>query len=120
MTKTRKLLEVEMLLLMKMCSIKKKMQTLQMQINSQSRLEEISKSDVLNKRQNTKVEPESESGSEPKQIVESITPEILVKRYSRTILASQKYSPPLHYLLLTDACEPKHFTKAMQGDESIK
>ena len=39
-------------------------------------LEEISESDVANKRQNTEVEPESEPesefGSEPEQIVESL------------------------------------------------
>jgi len=43
-------------------------------------LEEISESDVVNRRQNIEVEPESEleseSGSEPKQIVESVTPEL--------------------------------------------
>ena len=41
-------------------------------------LEEVSESDVANRRQNTEVEPESkpesEFGSEPKQIVESVTP----------------------------------------------
>jgi len=37
MTKTRKLSEVEMLLLMKICSIRTRLENLQMQINSQSR-----------------------------------------------------------------------------------
>ena len=87
-------------------------------------LEEISESDVANRRQNTEVEPESEPesefGSEPEQIVESVTPELLTRRSSRTIVAPQRYSPSLHYLLLTDAGELEHFAEAMQGSESIK
>jgi len=82
-------------------------------------LEEISESDVANRRQNTEVKPESESGSEPEQIVESVTPELPTRRSSRTIVAPQRYSPSLHYLLLTDAGESEHFAEAMQGDESI-
>ena len=83
-------------------------------------LEEISESDVVSKWQNTEVEPESESGSTPKQIADSITLEILIRRSSKTIVAPQKYSPSLHYLMLTDAGKPEHFAEAMQGDESIK
>ena len=87
-------------------------------------LEEISESDVVNRRQNTEVELESEleseSGSELEQIVESVTPELSTRRSSRTIVAPQRYSPSLHYLLLTDAGKLEHFVEAMQGDESIK
>ena len=87
-------------------------------------LEEVSESDVVNRRQNTEVEPESEPESEfesePEQIVESVTPELPTRRSSRTIVAPQRYSPSLHYLLLTDAGEPEHFAEAMQGGESIK
>ena len=79
-------------------------------------LEEISESDVSNRRQNTEVEPESE----PEQIVELVTPELPTRRSSRTIVAPQRYSPSLHYLLLTDAGKLEHFVEAMQGDESIK
>jgi len=60
-------------------------------------LEEISKSDVVKRRQNREVEPESEFGSEPEQIVESVTPELQTRRSSRTIVAPQRYSPSLHY-----------------------
>ena len=49
-----------------------------------------------------------------------VTPELPTRRSSRTIVAPQRYSPSLHYLLLIDAGEPEHFTKAMQGDKSIK
>ena len=83
-------------------------------------LEEISESDVVNRRQNTKVEPESEYGSEPKQIVESVTPELPTRRSTRTIVAPQRYSPSLPYLLLIDVGEPDHFVEAMHGDEFIK
>ncbi|PNX56913.1 retrovirus-related Pol polyprotein from transposon TNT 1-94, partial [Trifolium pratense] len=31
-----------------------------------------------------------------------------------------RYSPSLHYLLLTDAGEPECFSEAMQGNDSIK
>ena len=72
-------------------------------------LEEISESDVSNRRQNTEVEPESE----PEQIVELVTPELPTRRSSRTIVAPQRYSPSLHYLLLIDAGEPEHFVEAM-------
>jgi len=90
-----------------------------MQINKseQVSLEEISESDAVNRRQNTEVKPESEPetefGSELEQIVESITPDLPTKRSSRTIVAPQRYSPSLHYLLLTNAGEPEHFAKAM-------
>ena len=57
-------------------------------------LEEISESDVVNKRQNTEVELESEleseSGSEPEQIVELVTPELPTRRSNRTIIAPQR------------------------------
>ena len=46
-------------------------------------LEEISESDVVNRRQNTKVEFESK----PEQIVETTTLEVLIRRSSNTIVA---------------------------------
>jgi len=85
-------------------------------------LEEISESDVVNRRKNIEVESlklESKLGSELEQIVQSVTPEILIRRSSRKIVAPQRYSP-LHYLLLTDVGEPMHFVETMQGDEYIK
>ena len=85
-------------------------------------LEEILESDVVNRRKNIEVESlklESKLGSELEQIVQSVTPEILIRRSSRKIVAPQRYSP-LHYLLLTDVGEPMHFVETMQGDEYIK
>jgi len=62
------------------------------------------------------MEPESE----PEQIVETTTPEVLIRRSSRIIVAPQMYSPSLYYLLLSDTGESEHFAKAMQRDECIK
>ncbi|CAJ2648559.1 unnamed protein product [Trifolium pratense] len=72
-------------------------------------LEEISESDTAIKSQNTGIEVESES--------EPSTPP---RRSSRTSVPPDRYSPSLHYLLLTDAGEPECFSEAMQGNDSIK
>jgi len=69
-------------------------------------LQEISKSDVVNRRQNIEIEFVPERESKPEQIVESATRQILIRRSSRTIIAPQRYSPSLHYLLLIDVGEP--------------
>jgi len=45
-------------------------------------LEEISESDVVNRRRNRETEPESEPNSEPEQIIETTTPEVLIRRSS--------------------------------------
>ncbi|KAK7307279.1 hypothetical protein VNO77_40196 [Canavalia gladiata] len=52
--------------------------------------------------------------------VEQVTPEQVLKRSSRTIRAPDKYSPSLHYLLLTDEGEPESFDEALQVEDSIK
>ena len=39
---------------------------------------------------------------------------------SRTIRAPDRYSPSLHYLLLTDEGEPESFDEALQVEDSIK
>ena len=44
----------------------------------------------------------------------------MLRRSSRTIKATDRYSPSLHYLLLTDEGEPESFDEALQVEDSIK
>ena len=44
----------------------------------------------------------------------------MVRRSSRTIREPDRYSPLLHYLLLTDEGEPESFDEALQVEDSIK
>ena len=84
-------------------------------------LEEISEDDVTSQREDTNVEPSNEEAeSEPGPTTVLETPMIELRRSSRVSVAPQRYSPTLHYLLLTDAGEPESLVEAMQGDESIK
>ena len=53
-------------------------------------------------------------------VVEQVTPELVLRRSSRTIKAPDRYSPSLHYLLLTDKGEPESFDEALQVEGSIK
>ena len=78
-------------------------------------LEEISESDVANRSQNTDVEVELEPEPEPITV-----PRTTLTRYGRVSVPPQRYSPSLHYLLLTDAGEPECFDEAIQGNDSIK
>ena len=52
--------------------------------------------------------------------VEQVTPEQVLRRLSRCIRALDRYSPSLHYLLLTDKGEPESFDEALQVEHSIK
>ena len=52
--------------------------------------------------------------------VEQVTPEQVLRRSSRTIRAPDRYSPSLHYILLTDEGEPKSFNEALEVEDSIK
>ena len=52
--------------------------------------------------------------------VEQVTPEQVLRRSSRTIRAPARYSPSLHYLLLTDEGKPASFDEALQVEDSIK
>ena len=94
----------------------------QSEFSEKTALEEISESDVANKSQdnpeNRDIEVELESEPEPTTMPE--TPMTQVRRSSRVTKAPQRYSPSLHYLLLTDAGEPEYFGEAMQGNDSIK
>ena len=64
------------------------------------------------------------SDSENKEAVaQEADPHTLVtelKRSSRTIRPPQRYSPALHYILLTDKGELKSYKEAMQAKESTK
>ncbi|VFR01674.1 unnamed protein product [Cuscuta campestris] len=55
---------------------------------------------------------DADGASEPE--VEHVTPERVLRRSSRTIRAPDKYSPSLHYLLLTDEGELESFDEALQ------
>ena len=44
----------------------------------------------------------------------------MIRRSSRSIKAPDRYSPSLHYLLLTDEGEPESFDEALQVEDSIK
>ena len=53
--------------------------------------------------------------------MEQVTPEQMLRRSSRSIRAPYRYSPSLHYLLLTDEGEPESFDEAaLQVEDSIK
>ncbi|KAK9133630.1 hypothetical protein Scep_013158 [Stephania cephalantha] len=45
---------------------------------------------------------------------EPVTPPIALRRERRTINAPDRYSPSIHYLLLTDGGEPNYYEEAMQ------
>ena len=44
----------------------------------------------------------------------------MFRRSSRTIRAPDRYSPSLHYLLLTYEGEPESFDEGLQVEDSIK
>ena len=52
--------------------------------------------------------------------VEQVTPEQVLRRSSRSIREPDRYSPSLHYLLLTDEGELESFEEALQVEDSIK
>jgi hypothetical protein len=51
---------------------------------------------------------------------ESVTPVPEIRRSARIPKPLTRYSPSLHYLLLTDSGEPEHFSEAMQVKDSVK
>ena len=63
-------------------------------------------------------------GEEDKENVNSqvdlSTPVAEVHRSSRNIRLSQRYSPVLNYLLLTDGGEPECYNEALQDENSSK
>ena len=63
-------------------------------------------------------------GEEDKENVNSqvdlSTPVAEVRRSSRNIRPSQRYSPVLNYLLLTDGGEPECYDEALQDENSSK
>ena len=52
--------------------------------------------------------------------VEQVTPEQVLRRSSRTIRAPDRYSPSLHYLMLTDEGELESFGEALEVEDSTK
>ena len=52
--------------------------------------------------------------------MEQVTLEQVLRRSSRTIRAPNRYSPSLHYLLLSDEGEQESFGEALQVEDSIK
>ena len=63
-------------------------------------------------------------GEEDKENVNSqvdlSTPVAEVRRSSRNIRPSQRYSPTLNYLLLTDGGEPEFYDETLQDENSSK
>ena len=66
------------------------------------------------------VEADTQLTPTEKSEVEKVTPEQVLRRSSRSIRAPDRYSPLLHYLLLTDEGEPESFDEALQVEDSIK
>ena len=62
---------------------------------------ELEKSNLRDVEANTQPTPTEESE------VEQVTPEQVLRRSSRSIRTPDRYSPSLHYLLLTDEGEPE-------------
>ncbi|VFQ82754.1 unnamed protein product [Cuscuta campestris] len=76
---------------------------------------ELEKSTPINVEAETQPTPEAE---EPE--VEQVTPEQVLRRSSRISRVPDRYSPSLHYLLLTDEGEPESFDEAIQVEDSVK
>ena len=75
---------------------------------------ELEKSNPRDVEANTQPTPTEESE------VEQVTPEQVLRRSYRSIRALDRYSPSLHYLLLTGEGEPESFDEALQVEDSIK
>ena len=75
---------------------------------------ELEKSNTRDVEADTQPTPTEESE------VEQVTPEQVLRRSSRSIMAPDRYSPSLHYLLLTDEGEPESFDEDLQVEDSIK
>ena len=84
------------------------------QVGVELEWQENSPSDVTTEAQET-LDPIAEELD-----VEQVTPEQVLRRSSKTIRASDRYSPSLHYLLLTDEGEPEFFDEALQVEDSTK
>ena len=68
---------------------------------------ELEKSKPRDVEEDTQPTPTEESE------VEQVTPEQVLRRSSRNIRAPDRYSPSLHYLLLTDEGEPESFDEVL-------
>ena len=115
MTKTRKLSKEGMSLLMRTYFIRTNFSAESactgklLEISKKATFEEISENDVANRNQSTSVEVESE--------LEPSTPS---RKSSRISVQPDRYSPSLHYLLLTNVDERECYNEATQGNNSIE
>ena len=66
------------------------------------------------------VEADTQPNPTEESEVEQVSPEQVLRRSSRSTRAPDRYSPSLHYLLLTDEGEPESFDEALQVEDSIK
>ena len=58
---------------------------------------------------------------EPEALEEiQTTPIVELRRSSRIPKPLQRYSPTLHYILLTDRCEPESYDEAIEDKELVK
>ena len=69
---------------------------------------ELEKSNPRDVKADTQPTPTEESE------VEQVTPEQVLRISSRTIREPERYSPSLHYLLLTDEGGPESFDESLQ------
>ena len=51
---------------------------------------------------------------------EQVTPPLKIRRATRVSRPTQRYSPSLYYLLLTDGGKPECYAEAMQVEDSVK
>jgi hypothetical protein len=77
-------------------------------------LGELSEGSVLESTQ------EEEEEVIPQVEVEQSTPTAAVRKSSRVSKPTQRFSPSLNYILLTDAGEPEYYEEALQSESSIK
>ena len=82
---------------------------------------EAKKPEVIPLKDLPKIE-DGNSGTEDQEALEEsqTTPIVALRRSSRVIRPPQRYSPALHYILLTDRGEPKSFDEAIHDGESVK
>ena len=86
-----------------------------LEITKQAGVEvELERSNPRDVEANTQPTPTEESEEE------QVTPDQVLRRSSRSSRAPDRYSPSLHYLLLTDEGEPEPFDEALQVEDSIK
>ena len=69
-------------------------------------IKQVGVEDELEKSNPRDVEADTQPTRTKESEVEHVTPEQVLRRSSRSIRAPDRYSPSLHYLVLTDEGEP--------------